>query len=179
MSGRAVRCIGRRDRLMGMSNARTAKRHGGGRMAGGRGLGGGGVARLCVCALVGVLSVGCVERTITITSSPSGALVYLNDREVGRTPVTAAFTFYGVYDVRLEKDGYKPLWTSKRAKAPIWDTPGLDLLAEMKPGRTQASQSWHFELEQTGDVDDDLLLDRAAQMRALTAESTQRALDER
>lgn len=47
---------------------------------------------------------GCIERTITITSEPSGSLVHLNDEEVGRTPLTVPFTFYGVYDVRLEHE---------------------------------------------------------------------------
>jgi len=35
----------------------------------------------CLC----VLSLGCVERRLMITSEPSGALVYLNDQEIGRT----------------------------------------------------------------------------------------------
>ncbi len=47
-----------------------------------------------------MLAGGCVERTVTITSEPDNALVYLNDEEIGRTPVTVSFTFYGVYDVR-------------------------------------------------------------------------------
>jgi len=52
-----------------------------------------------------LLITGCVERLITVKSTPAGALVYLNDEEVGRTPVTVPFKFYGVYDVRLEHDG--------------------------------------------------------------------------
>lgn len=47
---------------------------------------------------------GCIERTITITSEPSGSLVHLNDEPVGRTPLTVPFTFYGTYDVRLEHE---------------------------------------------------------------------------
>jgi len=52
-----------------------------------------------------LLITGCVERLITVKSTPAGALVYLNDEEVGRTPVTVPFRFYGVYDVRLEHEG--------------------------------------------------------------------------
>ena len=62
------------------------------------------LARLTIIALL-LASVGCVERLITVRSQPSGALVYLNDEEVGRTPVTVPFTFYGYYDVRLEHEG--------------------------------------------------------------------------
>ncbi|MFB3120043.1 MAG: PEGA domain-containing protein [Stenotrophomonas maltophilia] len=40
-----------------------------------------------------------------ITSEPPGALVWLNDREIGRTPVDVDFEFYGRYDVRLHLPG--------------------------------------------------------------------------
>lgn len=110
--------------------------------------------------LVVALGVGCVQRTITITSEPSEALVYLNDEEVGRTPVTVPFTFYGTYDVRLEREGCTSLWTTKRAKAPWWEAPGPDLIAEAIPGM-KAEQHWHFEMQVPGEVDEDRLIDRA------------------
>jgi hypothetical protein len=90
--------------------------------------------------------IGCVERTISISSQPNGALVYLNDEEVGRTPVDVPFTFYGVYDVRMERDGFKPLWTTHEAVAPWWENPGPDLIAEMLPGRRKVNLKWHFEM---------------------------------
>lgn len=113
---------------------------------------------------------GCVQRTIKITSEPSGALVHLNDEAVGRTPLTVPFTFYGVYDVRLDKEGYQPLWTTRKADAPLWEYPGPDLIAEAIPG-AKVELDWHFDLEpQTppSAVDPDPLLDHARQMRALT-----------
>ena len=120
-----------------------------------------------------LLSVGCVQRTISITSDPPGALVYLNDDEVGRTPVTVPFVFYGVYDVRLEAEGYKPLWTKHKAKAPWWETPGIDLFAEAVP-HNKAALKWHFTMDPQPPaeaVDADRLLDHARQMR----EATERA----
>lgn len=114
--------------------------------------------------------VGCVQRTISITSEPAGALVFLNDEEVGRTPVTVPFTFYGVYDVRMEAEGYHPLWTKHKAKAPWWETPGIDLFAEMVPDK-QAELYWHFTMEEQPPaeaVDADLLLDHARQLRSAT-----------
>lgn len=108
---------------------------------------------------------GCVERTVSITSDPAGALVWLNDEEVGRTPLTVPFTFYGTYDVRLERDGYKPLWTKAEAKAPWWEAPGPDLVAEAVPnGKSQ--QQWHFVMQKDTGVDEDKLIDRAKQLRA-------------
>src|SRR6202000_2421377 len=62
----------------------------------------------CLALLVASLCLfsGCVERKITIGSAPAGAIVTLNDEEVGRTPVTVPFTWYGDYDIvlRLEKN---------------------------------------------------------------------------
>ncbi|MEM6460042.1 MAG: PEGA domain-containing protein [Planctomycetota bacterium] len=116
---------------------------------------------------------GCVERTISITSAPAGALVYLNDREVGRTPVTVPFTFYGTYDVRLERDGYAPLWTTGEAAMPWWEAPGPDLVAELLPG-SASRVAWHYELEaeDPGAADDAGLIGRAREMRRETRRPT-------
>jgi len=125
---------------------------------------------LLLLVSVCLFAIGCVQRTISITSEPPGALVYLNDQEVGRTPVTVPFTFYGVYDVRLEADGYQPLWTQQRAVAPWWETPGIDLFAEAVPdGKVELK--WPFQMQPqppAEQVDADVLLDHARQMRALT-----------
>lgn len=89
---------------------------------------------------------GCVERTISITSEPPGAIVWLNDVEIGRTPVETDFTFYGTYDVRLRLEGYEPLLTSRKANAPVYDWPGLDLVAEAVPADIESRTEWHFVL---------------------------------
>jgi hypothetical protein len=156
--------------------------------------------------------VGCVERTISITSEPRGALVYLNDEEVGRTPVSVPFTYYGVYDVRLEREpewasveaaaarygvseaqveewivqeriraretesggvevelAWDPLWTTRDAKAPWWETPGPDLVAEAIPNG-KAEQKWHFRMYPSPPEGDAPLVDRAGQLRATVVE---------
>jgi hypothetical protein len=121
-----------------------------------------------VLLLAAVASLGCVQRTISITSDPSGALVHLNDEQVGRTPVTVPFIFYGVYDVRLEADGYEPLWTAQKAKAPWWEMPPIDLFAEAVPN-AKAQLHWHFALDPAtpaGEVDPHELVDHAKQLQA-------------
>ncbi len=92
------------------------------------------------------LLAGCVTRTLTITSEPTGALVFVNEREVGRTPLICGFTFYGVYAVRLEKDGFKALWTKANAPQPWWEYPGVDL-AVQATGPKHVNVDWHFTLE--------------------------------
>jgi len=115
--------------------------------------------------LIGVFLTGCVERTIRITSEPPGALVYLNDEEIGRTPCDTSFTFYGTYDVRLVLNGYEPYMGPAEAETPIYQQPGLDLLAEMSPMRFRNVINWHFELQKV-DVSTAQMVDRAKQLRA-------------
>lgn len=97
-------------------------------------------------ALVAPLA-GCLERRLYITSEPTGALVRLNDVEVGRTPVEVDFEWYGTYEVRLELEGHEPLTTSARADAPAHEWPGIDLVAMSLPVKFKNDVRWHFELE--------------------------------
>lgn len=122
--------------------------------------------QLVVMGLLALGASGCVERTLTIRSEPSDALVHLNDVEVGRTPVTVPFRFYGVYDVRIEKEGHQTLHAAADAEAPWWELPGPDLFAEILPGDREVNLAFSYELEPAEPVDDDLLLDHAKQLRA-------------
>lgn len=106
----------------------------------------------------------CVRRTVSITSEPSGALVLLNDREIGRTPVTAEILYYGEYDLQLRLEGHAPLDTSATAKAPPWDWIGPDLVAELLPIDLVSRNEWHFTLVPRND-DPDAVLERAKVLR--------------
>lgn len=112
-----------------------------------------------------LLAAGCVERTIRITSEPPGALVFLNDEEVGRTPCEAAFLHYGTYDVRVVKEGYEPYLGPAEAKVLLYDLPGPDLVAELLPLRLRSRIEWHFDLRPVSDTDE-AMIDRARQLRS-------------
>lgn len=73
---------------------------------------------------------GCVERTARVETDPPGALVIVNDEEVGISPVRFSFLWYGEYDIMLRKPGYKTLKTSYRIEAPWYQWPPFDLVAE-------------------------------------------------
>jgi len=110
-----------------------------------------GRTRARVCPFAGLLACpfllcGCLERTVTITSNPPGALVMLNDVEVGRTPVTTGFTYYGDYDVRLRLEGYEPLVTHRETATPFYEYAPFDLLGTAWPGRIQTKLVWNFDL---------------------------------
>src|SRR3954452_23834175 len=76
---------------------------------------------------------GWVEQTMTIQSDPPGALVYLNDQELGRAPVTRDFKWYGDYDVQLRLEGYQTIKTHQPLVAPVWNWVPLDLISNLLP----------------------------------------------
>jgi hypothetical protein len=96
--------------------------------------------------LVALCTGGCLERTICVTTDPPGALVWINDTEVGRTPLETDFTFYGDYDVRVRREGYEPILTHAKANTPLHELPGIDLLAEAAPVRLHNKVQWHWTL---------------------------------
>lgn len=127
------------------------------------------LSALILIASLCVLSLGCVERRLLITSEPAGALVYLNDQEVGRTPLEVPFTWYGTYDVRLERTGYRTLQTQQTADQPWWEKPGPDLFAEAMPNK-RVEIAWHLQMQKAqpaSETDPDQVLEFAKQLREL------------
>lgn len=102
------------------------------------------------CAVLGlavVLFAGCVERRLTINTQPPGATVILNDQEIGASPVTVPFNWYGDYWVRISKDGYETLDTHRKLDAPLHDHPPLDFFVQvLYPGRIVDAYEWTFDL---------------------------------
>ncbi len=113
--------------------------------------------------------VGCVKRRISISSNPQGALVWVNDREVGRTPVEFEFLYYGEYDLRLEKEGFEPIMTTRWVKTPVWELPVIDFFAEVVAPDRESNVYWDIELEPRND-NAALLLYRANRFRRLSKE---------
>lgn len=108
--------------------------------------------RRCISCLyvVGLIAVliagGCVERQLTINTQPQGAIVVLNDEEIGESPVTVSFNWYGDYCVRISKQGYETLNTHRKLKGPWYDAFPFDFFAMLNPERTVDSYEWTFEL---------------------------------
>jgi hypothetical protein len=92
--------------------------------------------------------------------------VWVNDREVGRTPVELDFLYYGAYDVRIEHETCESIMTSRRIDAPWWDAPFIDIAAEALPVQMLSTPVWHFELSPKNNNLNDLL-DRATLFREL------------
>jgi len=115
---------------------------------------------------------GRVDRTVTVTSEPPGAIVFLNDNEIGRTPVTTHFTWYGTYRVRLEKEGYATLTAAEPIRAPWFQWVPLDLAFDtIIPGTHHDDhQLGPYKLEPVAVPPSDVVLKRAQETRRTAVE---------
>jgi len=73
---------------------------------------------------------GCVQRRMTIRSNPPGALVYVDDYELGTAPVSHDFVYYGTRNIRLVKDGYETLTVRQPFPVPWYQYFPLDFVSE-------------------------------------------------
>jgi hypothetical protein len=62
---------------------------------------------------------GCVKRRYTIRTDPPGATVIVNNEEIGRSPVSRSFTFYGDREITLILDGYQTQTVRQPIKS-VW-----------------------------------------------------------
>ncbi len=60
----------------------------------------------------------------------AGAVVYVDDYEIGATPVSTNFVHYGTRRIRIAKDGYETLTVEQPIPAPWYQIPPLDFFAE-------------------------------------------------
>lgn len=107
---------------------------------------------------------GCLERVITVTSEPPGAVVELNGVDIGTTPIQTEFTYFGEYDVRLRHDGYEPIHAGRTARAPWYEYPPIDLIAAALPFTIQTDVRWHYDLRSIESATD-TLIDRGRSFR--------------
>lgn len=85
------------------------------------------VAAVC---LVGISQPGCVRRRLTVRTTPPGAQVFVDDQEIGTTPCSAAFTYYGTRKITIMKEGYRTETLYQRINPPWYELPPLDFFVE-------------------------------------------------
>ena len=112
--------------------------------------------------LVGAVCLGgCVEREMTITSKPAGALVYVSGQEVGRTPLTMEFTYYGDYEIVLRREGYKTYKGNANLILPWYEVPPVDLLSDLAPWTYHDRRYLHFTMDKLVLPSDEQLIESA------------------
>ena len=109
---------------------------------------------------------GCVERELKINTKPEGALVILNDEEIGTSPVTVSFEWYGEYYVRISKPGFETLDTHRKLKGPWYDLFPFDFFAQIvNPNRIVDSYEWTFELSPRKEITREELIQKAEKLK--------------
>lgn len=131
-------------------------------------------AVMAVSLFASLFLAGCVERQLTINTKPQEALVALNDEEIGTSPVTVSFEWYGDYNVRISKEGYETLATHRKLKAPWYDRFPFDFFALLTTRRVVDSYEWTFTLEEKKQIDQEQLIEDAVRLKkeALSADYT-------
>ncbi len=121
-----------------------------------------------LAGLLAAAGAGCVERTARVQTQPPGALVTVNDEEVGISPVKFSFQWYGDYEIILRKPGYQTLRTNYRIVPPWYQWPPFDFVAEVLwPGMIRDERVLPtFELTPTTQPKIADLVNRAVEMRA-------------
>jgi hypothetical protein len=121
---------------------------------------------LAVCLISILLTGGCVERKLTINTEPQGATVTLNDEEIGQSPVTVSFNWYGDYNVRISKEGYETLKTHRELKGPWYDNFPFDFFAQViNSKRIVDSYEWTFKLEELQQPSRENLIQKAESLK--------------
>ncbi len=120
---------------------------------------------LLFCVLL-VGAAGCVERKLTINTNPAGAQVFLNDEEIGVSPVTTSFNWYGDYNITIRKQGCETLQTHRKLQAPWYDLFPFDFVTQiLYPGRIVDSCEWSFDLKPQKEISRQELIEAAEQIK--------------
>src|SRR5262249_15781492 len=73
---------------------------------------------------------GCMHRRLTVRSEPAGAAVLIDGEEVGFTPVSIDFTYYGTREITLVKDGYTTLTLFQKVPTPWYQVFPLEFFTD-------------------------------------------------
>lgn len=123
---------------------------------------GAGRAALVAVLLAAGLLTGCVQRRMTIRSNPPGALVYVDDYQVGTTPVSTDFVYYGTRKIRLIKDGYETLTVRQPFPVPWYQVFPLDFVTEtVWPGEIRDERVVDLAMVPAGQVPAEAVVGRA------------------
>ena len=122
---------------------------------------------LLAAVLVVCVSLGCVQRRMMIRTNPPGAVVYIDDYEIGTTPTATNFTYYGTRKIRLVKDGYETLTVNQWVPPPWYQIFPLDFISEnLVPGEIRDTRTLAYQLRPQMVVPTEQLLSRAENLRS-------------
>ena len=104
---------------------------------------------------------------MTIVSNPPGAMTLLDGREIGYTPASADFIWYGTRQVTLIKDGFETKTDLVTIPAPLYQWPVIEFFADnFSPKRITDRRVFSFDLQPKQIIPDEELRTRARQLRS-------------
>jgi hypothetical protein len=129
-----------------------------------------GVALLLAIALI---PTGCVRRRLFVQSNPPGAMLFVDNQQIGTTPCSVDFIYYGTRQIRLVKPGFETLTVNQPIPTPWYQVPPIDFVSEnLVPTNLIDHRSVAFNMQPQVIVPTDQLLDRANQLRQDTLQGT-------
>jgi len=99
-------------------------------------------------------------------SNPPGAMVSLDGKELGRTPISTNFTHYGKREFRAVKQGYETKTVLLPVRAPWYQWVGFDFVSEvLLPGKLIDHKYYELDLQPEQAVSGRELVARAEEFR--------------
>jgi hypothetical protein len=110
-----------------------------------------------------------VRRRLNVNSNPPGALVYVDNQQIGTTPCSVDFIYYGTREIRLIKPGFETLTVNQPIPAPWYQYIPIDFVAEnLLATKIRDNRTVTYNLSPQLVVPPNELLDRAGQLRQET-----------
>lgn len=107
-----------------------------------------------------------VRRRLNVNSNPQGALVYVDNQQIGTTPCSVDFTYYGTREIRLIKPGFETLTVNQPIPAPWYQYTPVDFVSEnLVTMKIRDNRTVNYNLAPQLVVPAEELINRANQLR--------------
>lgn len=107
-----------------------------------------------------------MQRRMTIVSNPPGATAYVDGVEIGKTPVSHDFIYYGTREIRLVRDGYQTLTVLQPMSTPWYQVPPLDFFSDnLAFGEIRDERVYRYDLQPALQEPFETIVERGEQLR--------------
>ena len=122
--------------------------------------------KVLLVVVLALPAVGCVRRRLNVRTNPPGALVYVDNQQIGTTPCSVDFTYYGTREIRLVRPGYETLTVNQPIPTPWYEYIPLDFVSEnLVPTKIRDNRTVTYDLAPQVIVPPQQLVDRGNQLR--------------